>query len=123
DANSWTVCAYPTTDDDKSQVLDSFLQAGGAIYATRAGKVSCIQRSAPRASIVTISAADTAGPLEIDTAASRIDLINTIRPRIVSETHRWQLTAIPEVTAEAYRLEDGGTRPRGIDYSYVSNAT
>jgi hypothetical protein len=123
DANGWTVCAYPTTDDDKHAVLTSFLQAGGAIYASRAGKISCIQRAAPRASVVTISAADTAGPLEIDTAASRIDRINTIRPRCMSENHRWQLTAIPEVTAQAYRDEDGGTRPRGIDYTYVSDAT
>lgn len=122
DANGWTCAAYPTTDDDKSQVLDAFLQAAGAIYAQRAGKISCIQRAAPRTSIVTISAADTAGPLEIDTAASRIDRINTIRPRFWSEQHRWQLTALPEVTAAAYREQDTGTRPRGIDFPFVTNA-
>lgn len=122
DANGWSCAAYPTTDDDKSQVLDAFLQAAGAIYAQRAGKISCIQRAAPRTSIVTISAADTAGPLEIDTAASRIDRINTIRPRFWSEQHRWQLTALPEVTAAAYREQDGGTRPRGIDFPFVTNA-
>lgn len=122
DANGWTVAAHPTTDDDKSQVLDAFLQAGGAIYAQRAGKISCIQRAAPRTSIVTISARDTAGPLEIDTAASRIDRINTIRPRFWSEAHRWQLTAIDEVTAEAYQAEDGAIRTRGIDYPYVPKA-
>jgi hypothetical protein len=123
DANDWTVSAYPTTDDDKFAVLESFLQAGGATFAMRAGKISCIQRAAPRASIVTISAADTAGPLEIDTAASRIDRINTIRPRIMSEAHRWQMTAITEVSAQAYRDQDGGVRPRGIDYTYVDKAT
>lgn len=123
DANGWKVAAYPTTDDDKAQVLDSFLQAGGAIYAQRAGKISCIQRAAPRASVVSISAADTAGPLEIDTAASRIDRINTIRPRFWSEAHRWQLTAIDDVSAEAYRDEDGAVRPRGLDYNYVPLAT
>lgn len=123
DANGWKVAAYPTTDDDKAQVLDSFLQAGGAVYAQRAGKISCIQRAAPRPSVVTITAADTAGPLEIDTAASRIDRINTIRPRFWSEAHRWQLTAIDDVSAEAYRTEDGAVRPRGIDYAYVPFAT
>uniref|UniRef100_UPI0028991E2B hypothetical protein n=1 Tax=Brevundimonas sp. TaxID=1871086 RepID=UPI0028991E2B len=122
DANGWTCAAYPTTDDDKSAVLDSFLQAGGAIYAQRAGKISCIQRAAPRTSIVTISAADTAGPIEIDTAASRIDRINTIRPRYWSEAHRWQLTALDDVTASEYRAEDGGTRPRPLDFHYVTNA-
>jgi len=122
DANGWTVAAHPNTDDDKSQVLDAFLQAGGAIYAQRAGKISCIQRAAPRTSIVTISARDTAGPLEIDTAASRIDRINTIRPRFWSEAHRWQLTAIDEVTAASYRMEDGAIRTRGIDFPYVTSA-
>lgn len=123
DANGWTVAAYPTTDDDKAQVLDAFLQAGGAIYAERAGKISCIQRAAPRTSIVTITAADTEGPIQIDTAASRIDRINTIRPRFWSEAHRWQLTALTEVTEPTWRVEDGGTRPRGIDYPYVTNAS
>lgn len=123
DANGWTCAAYPTTDDDKHQVLTGFLQAGGAIYAQRAGKISCIQRAAPRTSIVTISAYDTAGPLEIDTAASRIDRINTLRPRFWSEPHRWQMTALDqEVTAQAYRDEDGGVRPAGIDYPYVTDA-
>lgn len=122
DANEWTVSAYPNTDDDKHQVLAAFLQAGGAIYAQRAGKISCIQRAAPRTSIVTISAADTAGPLEIDTAASRIDRINTIRPRYWSEAHRWQLTAMSEVSPSAYVTEDGAKRTRGLDFNYVNNA-
>lgn len=122
DANSWTCSAYPNTDDDKAQVLDAFLQAGGCIYSQRAGKISCIQRAAPRTSIVTISARDTAGPLEIDTASSRIDRINTIRPRYWSEAHRWQLTAMPEVTVADYVTEDGAKRTRGIDYPFVNNA-
>jgi hypothetical protein len=123
-ANGWTVSAYPNTDDDKHQVLETFLQSGGATYAQRAGKISCISRAAPRASLVTISARDTAGPLEIDTAASRIDRINTLRPRFWSPAHRWQMTAMTgEVTAQAYRDEDGGrTRSRGIDFPFVSDA-
>lgn len=123
DANSWYCGAYPSTDDDKHQVLSSFMQAAGATYTQRAGKISCIQRAAPRASVVTITADDVVGALEIDTAASRIDRINTIRPRYWSPEHRWQMTAIDEVTAEAYRTEDGGKRTRGIDYPYVTNAT
>jgi hypothetical protein len=123
DANGWKVAAYPTTDDDKSQVLDAFLQAGGAIYAQRAGKISCIQRAAPRASVVTITARDTAGPLEIDTAASRIDRINTIRPRFWSEAHRWQMHPADEVSFATWREQDNGTRPRGLDFPYVPLAT
>lgn len=123
-ANGWTVSAYPNTDDDKHQVLETFLQSGGATYAQRAGKISCISRAAPRASLVTISARDTAGPLEIDTAASRIDRINTLRPRFWSPAHRWQMTALDgEITAASYREEDGGrTRSRGVDWPFVSDA-
>lgn len=123
-ANAWTVSAYPNTDDDKHQVLETFLQSGGATYAQRAGKISCISRAAPRANLVTISARDTAGPLEIDTAASRIDRINTIRPRFWSPAHRWQMTALDgEITAASYREEDGGrTRSRGVDWPFVSDA-
>lgn len=123
-ANAWTVSAYPNTDDDKHQVLETFLQTGGATYSQRAGKISCISRAGPRASLVTISARDTAGPLEIDTAASRIDRINTLRPRFWSPAHRWQMTAMDgEVTAQSYRDEDGRrTRSRGIDFPFVSNA-
>lgn len=123
DANGWKVSAYPNTDDDKHQVLEAFLQAGGCVYAQRAGKISVIQRAAVRPSIVTVSAADTAGPIEIDTAASRIDRINTIRPRFWSPDHSWQMTAMPEITVPDYVTDDGGKRTRGIDYPFVSNAT
>ncbi|MFC0633299.1 phage tail protein [Brevundimonas balnearis] len=119
DANGWTVAAYPSTADDKAQVMDALLQACGAIYAERAGKISCIQRAAPRASVVTISAADTAGPLELDTSVSRIGRINTIQPRFWSEANRWQMTAAAEVTASSYQTEDGGKRTRGVDFPYV----
>lgn len=123
EANGWKTAAWPTTDDDKAQVLDAFLQAGGAIYAQRAGKISCIHRAAPRTSIVTITAADTAGDVQIDTAASRIDRINTIRPRYWSEEHSWQMTATTEVTAPDWRAQDGGARTRGVDFPYVPFAT
>ena len=126
DARGWKVAAWPSTDDSKASVLDSFLQAGGAIYAEKAGKIACVHRAAPRPSIVTITGADTAGPLEIDTATSRINRINTIRPRFWSEAHDWQMTATDEVTAEAYQIEDGQgvavKRTRGIDFNYVPEA-
>lgn len=122
DANGWTCAAYPNTDDDKHQVLVSFLQAAGAIYSQRGGKISLIQRASPRASVATITADDVIGAIEVDTAASRIDRINTIQPSFWSAAHRWQITALDEVTAQAYRIADGGKRSRGITYHYVTNA-
>lgn len=122
DANGWTCAAYPNTDDDKHEVLLSFLQAAGAIYSQRAGKISLIQRAAPKTSVATITADDVIGAIEIDTASSRIDRINTIVPTYWSPQHRWQNTALPEVTVPAYRTADGGKRSRGITYAYVTNA-
>ena len=122
DTNGWTAAAYPNTDDDKHQVLVGLLQAAGAIYSQRAGKISLIQRASPKTSVATITANDVIGAIEIDTAASRIDRINTIQPQFWSPQHRWQMTALPEVTAQAYRDADGGKRSRGVTYAYVTNA-
>lgn len=119
DENGWTVAAYPSSADSKAQVLDALLQACGAIYAERAGRISCIQRAAPRVSVVTISAADTAGPFELDTTVARTGRINTIRPRYWSEANRWQMTAAEAVSASSYVTEDGGRRTRGVDYPFV----
>tara|TARA_R110002073_G_scaffold120601_1_gene262636 strand:- start:10247 stop:14710 length:4464 start_codon:yes stop_codon:yes gene_type:complete len=122
DANGWTVSAHFTTKDDKHQVLLGFLQAGGATYANNAGLISCVSRAASKTSIVTISAADTAGPIEIDTAASRLTRINTIIPKCVLESHQWELTPLEPVIVSAYVTEDGAARERGIDYPFVSDA-
>lgn len=121
DANGWTVSAHFTTKDDNHQVLLGFLQAGGATYANNAGLISCVSRAAAKTSIVTITAADTAGPIAIDTAASRLTRINTILPKCVLETHQWEMTPLDAVVVSAYVTEDGGARERGIEYPFVSD--
>lgn len=123
DANGWIISAYPTTKDDKHQVGIAMLQAGGAVYASVGGKVSCISRGAPRASLLTVNGNDTAGPVEIDTAATRVSRINTIIPRFWSEAHRWQMTAGSPVGFSGYIDQDrGNTRIRPVDYPYVPQA-
>lgn len=123
DANGWTSAAWPSTDDDKAQVLDGFLKAGGARYAEIAGQIAFIHRAAPRAPVFTIRARDTAGPVEIDTASSKLNRINTVRPRYWSEAHEWEMTALPEVTATEWQIEDGQgvavKRTRGADFTFV----
>ncbi|WGM31506.1 hypothetical protein [Brevundimonas sp. NIBR11] len=126
DANGWTSAAYPSTDDDKAQVLDGFLKAGGAMYAEIAGKIACIHRAAPRATVFTVTVRDTAGPVEIDTASSKLNRINTIRPRYWAEDQEWEMTALPEVTSTVWQEEDGQgvavKRTRGADYTFVPQA-
>lgn len=126
DANGWTSAAWPSTDDDKAQVLDGFLKAGGARYAEIAGRIAFIHRAAPRAPVFTVRARDTAGPIEIDTTSSKLNRINTIRPRYWSEDQEWEMTALPEVTAIEWQEEDGQgvavKRTRGADYTFVDQA-
>ena len=123
DANGWTSAAWPSTDDDKAQVLDGFLKAAGARYAEIAGQIAFIHRAAPRAPVFTVRARDTAGPVEIDTASSKLNRFNTVRPRFWSEANEWEMTALPEVTATEWQIEDGQgvavKRTRGADYTFV----
>ncbi len=119
----WKCAAWPDADQSKAAVLDSFLQAGGGIYAERQGKISCMHRAAPRTVIATITAEDTAGTIEYDTTTSLLERINTIRPEYWSEAHDWQMVATDEVTSTVWREEDGQgtefTRSKGLGYNYV----
>lgn len=123
DANGWTCAAWPTTKEDKHVVLDNLLQSAGAVSSRKAGLISCISRGAPQASILTVTAADTAGPIELDAAMPRLDRINTITPRYWSEAHNWQMVQAGAVSVSTYVTEDDGRRPRGVDYPYVPGAT
>ena len=126
DENEWACAGYPDADQSKASVLDSFLQAGGGLYAERQGKISCLHRAAPRASVVTVRAEDTAGTVEYDCTTSLLERINTIRPEYWSEAHGWQMVATDEVTSSVWREEDGQgveiTRSKGMSYNYVPAA-
>jgi hypothetical protein len=123
-SHSWTCAAWPSTDDDKAQVTDAFLQAGGAYYIERGGKASCLHRAAPRASVATISADDTAGPIELNTGASYKDRKNTGVPTYLSEAAGWKMIPLGEVSSETWVEEDGGRqRSQPITFAYVSDAT
>lgn len=122
DANGWTLSAAWTSKDDPHQVRLAMLQAGGSKDCTVAGKLSCYSRGAPKTSVVTISAADTAGPIEISTAAPRIGRVNTIIPRCVLESHKWEMTPCDEVSVSAHVTTDRAKRSRGMDYPFVADA-
>lgn len=126
DANEWACAAWPGTDEDKAAVLDSFLQAGGAIYAEKRGLLSCVHRIAERASVATITGADTTGPIELDAGAAEESRINTVQPRYWSEAHKWQMVAADPVTSTTWQEEDGQgvavERSRGLDFNYVPTA-
>ena len=121
DANGWTLAAWPDTSEDASAVLDQLLQAAGAVRARHAGKISCVPRGAPRASVATITARDTAGDIELDTAPSLFNRLNTITPRFMSQAAGWVLTPANPVSFAQYVTDDGGKHGDQIDYRFVSN--
>ena len=123
EANGWGVSALPTTKDDKFQVLTALLQAGGAYPSRNAGRISCVTYGEAQASVVTVTARDTAGPVEVNLGQSRLERINTALPKYWSSNHRWQMTQLGPVSNSAWVTEDGGTkRSRGIDFPYVGDA-
>ena len=119
-ANGWKIAAWPDTGMDESTALDLMLQAGGALRARVAGKISCISRGAEQASLLTVTVKDTAGPVEVALGQSRLERINTIVPRIWSEEHGWEMTPGLPVSNPAWVTEDrGAKRSRGVDYPYA----
>lgn len=127
DTNSWTCSAVAYSEapsgDDKYQVFEALLQTAGAVPSRKAGKISCVSRAANPSSVVTITAADTAGPFEFRAGAPREGRINTIIPRCVQEAHEWEMVDLEPVIGTTYVTEDGGaTRSRGATYAYVSDA-
>lgn len=120
EANGWGVAALPTTKDDKFQVMTALLQAGGAYPSRNAGRISCVTYGEAQASVVTVTAADTAGPVEVNLGQSRLERINTALPRFWSSNHRWQMTQLGPVTNSTWVTEDASIkRTRGIDFPYV----
>lgn len=122
DANGWKCAAWPNTKEDKRVVFERLLQSVGAVASRLAGQVSCIPRGAPQPSIMTVTAADTAGPIELDAAMPRLDRINECTYRFWDRNSNWEMAPAATVKVAAYVSEDGGRRARGIDLPYVPAA-
>jgi hypothetical protein len=121
EANSWTLGARYSTADDKHQVLLAMLQAGGALYAENAGRISCVSRGAVKSSVMTLGRADTAGPVSIDTMPPRRVVINSLIPKCVLEAHEWEAVDLDPVTVADLVTSDGDLRRRGKSYPMVTN--
>lgn len=122
DANNWKLAAYPTTKDDKYAVLTQMLAASGCLPSRTAGKISCICPAEEVSSILTVTAADTAGPVEVSLGQSRLERRNTALPQHWSEDADWQMVQLAPVTDAEWVTEDGGKRTRPAEYPYVPAA-
>lgn len=119
EANGWEVSALPYSDEDKIEVLEDLLQAAGALRVRKCGMLSAITRGEVQASVLTVTASDTAGPVEFSLGPSRLERKNTAIPSFVSEDHRGERTPVAPVSDAAWVTEDGGRQTTGLDYKYV----
>lgn len=123
DANGWTLAAYPTTKDDKYVVLTQMLSASGCVPSRTAGRIGCVSLADEASSVLTVTARDTAGPVEVSLGQSRMERRNTALPKHWSEAHDWQMVQLGPVTNAAWVTEDREiVRTRPADYPFVPNA-
>lgn len=122
DGNSWTMAGVPFSDEDKNDILSDMLKASGAVRARRCGMISCISFGGPTVSVLTATAADTAAPVAISLAPSRLDRKNTGIPSCVLESNRWEMTPLSAVTNPAWQTQDGGRNTDGFAYRFVGVA-
>ena len=113
DANGWTVSAWPSTRDNEFQVYQGLLQAGNGRHLRVAGRFHPVVRTA-RAPVMTLTADDTEGPLELDLKADHLTAVKSITPQVAQENAGWQEIDQPTVSTEA------GVRARTIRYPYVA---
>jgi hypothetical protein len=119
DANVWKMAGVPYSDEDKNDVLRDLLAASGAVRSRSGGRISCISLSAATSSVLTATIRDTAAPVSISLAPSRLDRVNTGIPGFYSEDSRWEMTPIAAVSDAAWVAEDGGRNTDSFDYRFV----
>lgn len=118
DANGWKMAGVAFSDQNKIDVLEDMLRASGAIRSRRCGMISCVSFGAAVTSVLTATAADTAGALDISLAPSRLERKNTGIPSFYSEDNSWEITPIAAVSNAAWVTEDGGRNTDGFEYRY-----
>lgn len=122
DANGWTMGGVAFSDQDKNDVLEDFLASSGAVRSRRCGMISCVSFGGPVDSVMTVTARDTAGPVDITLAPSRLDRNNTGIPSFLSEENRWEITPIVgTVSNPVWVAADGGRQTEGYEYRYATD--
>lgn len=117
DGNGWKAAGVVYSDQNKTDVLEDMLRASGAVRSRRCGMISCVSFGAPTVSVLIATARDTAGPIEIGLAPSRLDRKNTGIPSFLSEANRWEVTpVVGTVSNPAWVTADGGRSSDGYEY-------
>lgn len=118
----WEVSAVPTSEEDKTDVLNDLLKAAGAWRSRKSGLISCVSFAEEKTSVLTVTARDCAKAPTVSLGPSRLDRRNTGIGKFRSADHRWEMTAIEAITDSAWVTEDGGRRSKGFSYRFVPDA-
>lgn len=119
ETNGWKVTAVLYSDEDKVEKLEDLLKAAGALRIRKCGMISCITRGEVQASVMTVTAADTAGRVEFSLGPSRLDRKNTAIASFLSEDHRWEMAPIAAVSNPTWVTEDNGNQTTEFEYKHV----
>jgi hypothetical protein len=122
DANGWTMAGVPYSDEDRVDVLDDMLKASGCYRARKGGLISCVPYGAVKASSLTVVEADTAAPVSVNLAPSRLSRRNTGIASFSSLENRGEMTAVSAVSNASWVADDGGRSTTGFDYRFVPAA-
>lgn len=117
--NGWKFAGVAFSDEDKNDVLADMLRASGAVRSRRGGMISCISFGAAVTSVLTATARDTAAPVTISLAPSRLGRKNTGIPSFLSEDNRWEMTPLGAVSNPAWVTADGGRNTDGYSYRFA----
>ncbi|MFN3776440.1 hypothetical protein [Sphingomonas parapaucimobilis] len=122
DANGWKIGGVVSTLDDKYAVLASILAAGGGVPVARGAQIA-VSVNAPKTSVLTLTAADIIGDVEMSSSTSFRDRQNTIIPRYREESKKWEIISGERVSAAQYVTEDGGEQKTvEIEFPFVQQA-
>ncbi|MFE8582948.1 phage tail protein [Sphingomonas sp. NCPPB 2930] len=122
DANGWKIGGVVSTLDDKYAVLSSILAAGGGVPVARGAQIA-VSVNAPKTSVLTLTAADIIGDVEMSSSTSFRDRQNTIIPRYREEAKKWEIISGERVSAAQYVTEDGGEQKTvEIEFPLVQQA-
>ena len=105
---------------NKYDIEALLLQAAGAVAVEKNGLQSLVM-AAPRSTVGVVSEDDLAGTPTFESAAQFATLPNTIIPKFISETAKWQFQEGSPVTNSAWLTADGGIlKSKVIEYPYAA---
>lgn len=122
EANGWKCNGVIWEPGDKWSNLKRILEAGGAEPCFKGGKLG-LKISAPRIALDTITRDDIKeGSISVAGGQPWRDRINTVIPKCISPTHKWQpQQSTIELAVSDWVEEDGERKPQEVAFDLVTD--